>query len=67
MEKLEITNNDFRLRMSEKNKLYKYYGKQYTEELPKIYEKLANMLNNDGFFSDLVDRRLHNKNFQELA
>lgn len=67
MEQLKITNKDFRVRMPEKNKLYNYYGKQYIEELPKIYEKLANILNSDSFFSDLVDKRLHDRNFQELA
>ena len=65
MEKLNVSINDFIVYYDEEVKLYNYYGKQYKEELPKIYKKLADILNSDSFFSEIVYKRLYNKDLHE--
>lgn len=67
MEHLKIKTNYFRVMMTEKTKLYNMYGKQYKEKLPEIYEKLASILNSDNFFTETVERRLYEKEYQESA
>lgn len=65
MQELFVETGNFDVTMDEKEKLYNIYGKKYVEELPKIYERLANIFNEDMFFSELVDRRIHNRNCNE--
>ncbi len=67
MEQLIIKKNDFRLSMREKNKLYNIFGKNYMEETPEIYDKLANILNSDSFFSEIIEKRIYDKAYEEIA
>ncbi len=67
MERLEIVESDFYVYMSEKNKLYKYYGKDYANELPRIYRQIAKIFNSDNFFTDVIERRLKDRNYNETA
>ena len=64
MEQIEVTVDDFDVFLNEKNKLYKYYGNDYNNELPGIYEKLANILNSDTTFGDLVNKRVLDKDIE---
>jgi hypothetical protein len=67
MEHIEIKTSDFRVYMSEKNKLYQLYGREYEKELPMIYKKLSDILNSDNFFTKLIERRLRDKHYHENA
>ena len=67
MERLVIYLEDFSVYMQERQALYELYGKNYENELPKIYEKLANILNSDDFFTEVVERRLYDKELQNRS
>ncbi len=57
-----IEENNFMVYYDEQEKLYNYYGKKFRDELPKIYKKLTNILNSDNFFSEMVYKRLNDRN-----
>ena len=67
MEFIEIKPDDFSVYLSEKDKLYNYYGKNYRDKLPEIYEKLTSILNSDMLFTNLIEKGLTDKKYQEEA
>ena len=67
MKYLTINPGDFRVKMHEKSKLYSIYGNQYVDILREMEEKLARTLNSSNFFSEIVDKRLYDKNIQNAA
>ncbi len=67
MEKITVSTDDFRVFLMERNKLYEMYGKDYNEKIPAIYEKLANILNKDTFFTEMVEKGVNDRDYQQSA
>lgn len=67
MQQIIVNSNDFTLLLSEKVKLYNMFGKNYMEKTSEIFDKLANILNSDSFFTELVEKRLTDKAYQTSA
>lgn len=67
MEQLIIKENDFGLSLGEKNKLYDMFGKDYMEKVPGIFAQLADILNSDSFFTEMVEKRIYDKGYKQTA
>ncbi len=67
MEQLTVMKSDFSLFYNERNKLYNMFGRNYMEKVPEIYEKLVNILNSDNFFTELIEKRIYDKEYQKTA
>ena len=64
MERIVIDVKDFDeyfVFFNENMKMMDLYGKQYQEKALEIYEKIASIFNSSDFFTEMVEKRLHDK------
>lgn len=67
MGQLKIDESQFSVTVGDKYKLSDIFGEKFVYMLPKVYKELADVLNRDSFFDELIEKRICDKNFQNTA
>ena len=67
MENIIVKPSDLWRTTTEKNYLYKIYGKEFTKKIPEIYETLANILNSNDTFSKMIYKSINDNGFYDIS